>query len=56
MLITITLNVPKIRRDEDGREFARALVEHLDATFNKDYAITEMEYYVPKHRAGATKL
>ena len=51
MRILLHLNVPKIRTNAAGREFAAVTLEYLATTWNKDGAITAMGYQLPLHRA-----
>lgn len=51
MKIIVELNVPKIRTNAEGRAFGQLTLEYLATTWNKDGAITAMEYRLPLHRA-----
>lgn len=48
MLITLKINVPKIKTTQEGVDWAYALTEHLTDTYNNDESIESITYSVPK--------
>lgn len=55
MRLFFYLDIPKIRRNDEGRDFAEALIEHLLSTFNDDCAIKSITYTLPKHLTGGSQ-
>lgn len=53
MKVSITLNVPKLKTQEDGQDFAYSLCQHIAETFNDDCSIKEFITRVP--RKGVVK-
>lgn len=52
MKITLVLNVPKLKTQQQGTDFATSLAEHIVDTFNDDYSIESVMTAVPKAQKG----
>lgn len=48
MKVSITLNVPKLKTQEEAQQFVSALCRHIAETFNDDCSIQEFITRIPR--------